>query len=164
MNHYRIKIANYFDTIRNQILIFTKGKIEQTQIHPKTKLRNFYDNSKNEIDRFYLIQQLFFVELKSAEDINNSRLDSIELLRESLMNITFSNICENLLCSTIYYKFPFCLIWKNNIYLIIISDGFLTQNQISILQLVVLSQDLAVNQSIKWWIPLLFSSSEDNTV
>ena len=127
IGQYRIQIADHFAMVRNQVDIFTETMIQSFEKNEPEKNKEKEKNALN-ADRDKILS-----ELAIAEKNNLSRLEKMDLCE-------LSNLNDIQLGEKLFQPFLFCFMWNEKIRLVIVSDGYLTQNQISFYQTIVKNQ------------------------
>ena len=122
----RIKVAEHFDSVRNQLDIFVEEKLESLA-RKRRKSNNLEVQENLNTER-----ELIMSELKLAE---NEDLAYLEILNIPILDQ--SNINQ-----TLFKKFPFVLVYEERIKLVIVENCFLNLEEISFFQLIVSNQNL----------------------
>jgi hypothetical protein len=137
IGQYRLQIADHFAMVRNQVDIYIEEMVQSIEISEpggkKRKVNNQALNREKEIDALNADRDQILLELSTAEKINLNRLEKMDLLE-------LSNLNEIQMGEKLFQPFLFCFFLNEQIRLVIVSDGYLTQNQISIYQTIVKNQ------------------------
>ena len=137
IGQYRLQIADHFAMIRNQVDIYTEEMIQSIEIsepgRKKRKVNNQVLNREKEMDALNADRDQILLELAIAEKHTLNRLEKMDL--NELLNLNEIQLGEKL-----FQPFLFCFMWNEQIRLVIVSDGYLTQNQISYYQTSVKNQ------------------------